>query len=96
MPAQTCSVVLAQKSHKVFSHFMPSQAVIKQRLFAHFDEKTAWQAWGAMDDVMAAFQALSTAPVVDVVDEVMPIIFLSDKSAWIKYDCTHVPAPLGK
>ena len=67
---------------------MPSQAVIKQCLFAHFDEKTAWQAWGAMDDVMAAFQALSTAPVVDVVDEVMPIIFLSDKSAWIMYDCT--------
>ena len=67
---------------------MPSQAVIKQRLFAHFDEKTAWQAWGAMDDVMAAFQALSKAPLVDVVDEVMPIIFLSNKSAWIKYDCT--------
>ena len=37
---------------------------------------------------MAAFQALSKAPVVDAVDEVMPIIFLSDKSACIIYDRT--------
>ena len=43
-----------------------------------------------MDDVMAAFQALSKAPVVDVVDEVMPIIFLSDKSAYIMYDRTSI------
>ena len=56
--------------------------------FAHFDKKAAWEAWGAMDDVMAAFQALSKAPVVDAVDEVMPIIFLSDKSACIIYDRT--------
>ena len=56
--------------------------------FAHSDKKTAWEAWGAMDDVMAAFQALSKAPVVDAVDEVMPIIFLSDKSACIIYDRT--------
>ena len=39
---------------------------------------------------MAAFQALSKAPVVDVVDEVMPIIFLSDKSAYIMYDRTSI------
>ena len=56
--------------------------------FAHFDKKAAWEAWGAMDDVMAAFQALSKAPVVDAVDEVMPIIFLSDKSACVMYDRT--------
>ena len=56
--------------------------------FAHLDKKTAWEVWGAMDDVMAAFQAFSKAPVVDVVDEVMPIIFMSDKSACIMYDCT--------
>ena len=37
---------------------------------------------------MAAFQALSKAPVVDVVDKVMPIVFLSDKSACITYDRT--------
>ena len=37
---------------------------------------------------MAAFQALSKAPVVDAVDEVMPIIFLSDKSACVMYDHT--------
>ena len=29
--------------------------------FAHFDQKIAWEAWGAMDDVTAAFQALSKA-----------------------------------
>ena len=29
--------------------------------FAHFDKKTAWEAWGAMDDVMTAFQAPSKA-----------------------------------
>ena len=51
--------------------------------FAHFDKKTAWEAWGVMDDVTTAFQALSKAPVVDVVDEVMSIRFLSDKSACI-------------
>ena len=54
--------------------------------FAHFDKKTACEAWGAMDDVMAAFQAPSKAPVVYVMDEVMPIIFFSDKSACIMYD----------
>ena len=32
--------------------------------FAHFDQKTAWEAWGAMDDVMAAFQDLSKAPTI--------------------------------
>ena len=63
--------------------------MIRQTLrFAHLDKKTAWEAWGALDDVMAAFQALSKAPVVDVVDEVMPSIFLSDKSACIMYDRT--------
>ena len=57
--------------------------------FAHLDKKTAWEARDAMDDGMAAFQALSKAPaVVDVVDEVMPIIFMSDKSACIMYDRT--------
>ena len=56
--------------------------------FAHLNKKTAWEAWGVMDDVMAAFQALSKAPVVDVVDEVMPITFMSDKSACIMYDRT--------
>ena len=56
--------------------------------FAHFDQKTAWEAWGAMDNVMTAFQAPSKAPVMYVVDEVMPVIFLSDKSACIMYDRT--------
>ena len=37
---------------------------------------------------MAAFQTLSKAPVVDVVNEVMSIILLSDKSACIMYDRT--------
>ena len=44
--------------------------------FVHFDKKTAWEAWGVIDDVIAAFQALSKAPVVDVVDKVMPINIL--------------------
>ena len=30
--------------------------------FAHYGKRTAWEAWGATDDVMAAFQALSNAP----------------------------------
>ena len=60
--------------------------------FALFDKKTAWETWGAIDDVMAAFQALSKAPVVDVVDEMMSIIFLSDKSP----SCMIVPALVGK
>ena len=44
--------------------------------FAHYDKKTAWEAWCAMDDAMTAFQALSNAPMVDVVDKVMPINIL--------------------
>ena len=42
--------------------------------FAHYGKKTAWAPWSAFDDVTAAFQALSNAPTVDVVDEVMPIL----------------------
>ena len=30
--------------------------------------------WGSMDDATAAFQALSNAPMVNVVDKVMPIL----------------------
>ena len=49
--------------------------------FAHFDQKTAWEAWGAMGDVMAAFQALSKAPVERISQHA---------------SCMIVPAPLGK
>ena len=35
LPAHdTCSVVLAKKTHKIFSHFTPSEAVIKHRLLS--------------------------------------------------------------
>ena len=44
--------------------------------FAHYGKKTAWEAWSAMDDVIAAFQALSNAPMADVVNKVMPINIL--------------------
>ena len=42
--------------------------------FAHYGKKPAWEAWGTVDDTMAAFQALSSAPMADVVDKVMPIL----------------------
>ena len=41
---------------------------------AHYGKKTAWEAWDAMDDVTAAFQALSNASLVGVVDKVTPIL----------------------
>lgn len=52
---------------------MPSQAVIKHHLSSTM-AKTVWAVWGAFDDVMAAFQALSNALTVDAVDEVMHIL----------------------
>ena len=41
--------------------------------------------WGAVDDVTAAFQALSNAPTVNAVDKVMPIL---ERYVTIMYDCT--------
>ena len=41
--------------------------------------------WGAFDDVTAAFQALSNAPTVNAVDEVMPIL---ERYITIMYNCT--------
>ena len=35
---------------------------------AHYGKNTAREAWGAIDHVTEAFQALSNAPMVDVVD----------------------------
>ena len=56
--------------------------------FAHYGKKTAWEGWGAMDDVIAAFQALGNAPMVDVVDKVMPINIL-ERYVTIMYDRTR-------
>ena len=53
--------------------------------FAHYGKKTAWEALGAFNEVTAAFQALSNAPTVDVVDEVMPIL---ERYVTIMYDRT--------
>ena len=53
--------------------------------FAHYGKKTAWEAWGPFDDVTAAFQDLSNAPTVGVVDEVMPIL---ERYVTIMYDRT--------
>ena len=53
--------------------------------FAHYGKKTPWEAWGAFNEVTAAFQALSNAPTVDVVDEVMPIL---ERYVTIMYDRT--------
>ena len=41
--------------------------------------------WGAFNEVTAAFQALSNAPTVDVVDQVMPIL---ERYVTIMYDRT--------
>ena len=48
-------------------------------------KKTAWEASGAFNEVPAAFQALSNALTVDVVDEVMPIL---ERYVTIMYDRT--------
>ena len=53
--------------------------------FAHYGKRTAWGAWSAFDDVTAAFQALSNAPTVDVVDEVVSIL---ERYVTIMYDRT--------
>ena len=44
--------------------------------FVHYGKKTAWEVWGTLDDVTAAFQTLGSASKVDVVDKVMPINIL--------------------
>ena len=62
-----CSVVLAiEKSHTEDLAFHAFAAGCDQTSpFAHYGRKRAWEASGALNDVMAAFQALSNAPVVD-------------------------------
>ena len=51
-----------------------SQAFLAFHHFTGCAKKTAWEVWGAFDDVTAAFQVFSNVPRVDAVDEAMPIL----------------------
>ena len=58
----TCSVVLAKKSHKVFSHFTPSQAVIKHCLLPALTKRqhgkcgVQWMMWWQLSKLLARLQ----------------------------------------
>ena len=85
MPAHNISHSIGEEKSQALLAFHAFTGCDQTSSFAHYDKKTAWEAWGALDDVTAAFQALSNAPTVDVVDEVMPIL---ERYVTIMYDRT--------
>ena len=85
LPAHNISHSIGEEKSQSLLAFHAFTGCDQTSSFAHYDKKTAWEAWGALDDVTAAFQALSNAPTVDVVDEVMPIL---ERYVTIMYDRT--------
>ena len=88
LPAHDISRSIGEGKSQALLAFHAFTGCDQTSFFAHYGKKTAW---GAFDDVTAAFQALSNAPTVDVVDEVMPIL---ERYVTIMYDrtstCTKV------
>ena len=58
LPAHDMFRSIGEEKSQGLLAFHPFAGCDQTLPFAHFDQKTAWEAWGAMDDVMAAFQAL--------------------------------------
>ena len=74
LPAHDISCSIGEEKSQAFLAFHAFKGCDQTSSFAHYGKKTALEAWGAFNEVTAAFQALSNAPTVDVVDEVMPIL----------------------
>ena len=87
MPAQNISRSIGEETSQALLAFHAFTGCDQTSSFAHYGKKTAWGAWGAFDEVTAAFQALSNAPAVDVVDEVMSML---ERYVTIMYDRTSI------
>ena len=74
LPAHGISRSIGEERSQAILAYQAFTGCDQMSSFAHYGKKTAWEAWGAFSEVTAAFQALSNAPTVDVVDEVMPIL----------------------
>ena len=74
LPAHDISRSIGEEKSQALLTFHAFTGCDQMSSFAHYGKKTAWEAWGTFNEVTAAFQALSNAPMVDVVDEVMPIL----------------------
>ena len=85
LPAHDISCSIGEEKSQALLAFHAFTGCDQTSSFAHYGKKTAWEAWGAFNEVTAAFQALSNAPTVDVVDEVMPIL---ERYVTIMYDRT--------
>ena len=85
LPAHDISRSISEEKSQTLLAFHAFTGCDQTSSFAHYGKKTAWEAWGAFNEVTAAFQALSNAPTVDVVDEVMPIL---ERYVTIMYDRT--------
>ena len=85
LPAHDISCSIGEEKSQALLAFYAFTGCDQASSFAHYGKKTAYEAWGAFNEVTAAFQALSNAPTVDVVDEVMPIL---ERYVTIMYDRT--------
>ena len=74
LPAHDISRSISEEKSLALSAFHAFKDCDQTSSFDHYGKKTARGAWVAFNDVTAAFQALSNAPTVDVVNEVMPIL----------------------
>ena len=85
LPAHGTSRSIGEEKSQALLAFHSFTGCDQTSSFARYGKKKAWEAWGAFDDVTAAFQALSNAPLVEVVDELMPIL---ERYVTIMYDRT--------
>ena len=85
MPVHDISRSIGQEKSQALLAFHVFTGCDQTSSFAHYGKKTAWEAWGAFNEGTAAFQALSNAPTVDLVDQVMPIL---EQYVTIMYDRT--------
>ena len=87
LPAHDISRSIGEEKSQALLAFHAFTGCDQTSSFLHYGKKTAWGAWGAFDEVTAAFQALSNAPTVDVVDEVMSML---ERYVTIMYDRTSI------
>ena len=86
LPAHEISRSIGEEKSQALLAFHAFTGCDQTSSFAHHGKKTAWEAWiSAFDDVTAAFRFLSNAPMVAVVDEVMPFL---ERYVTIMYDRT--------
>ena len=85
LPPHDISRSICEEKSQALLAFHAFTGCDQKSSFTHYGKKTAWEAWGAFNEVTAAFQALNNAPTVDVVDEMIPIL---ERCVTVVYDRT--------